>query len=100
MVRVAGSGRAGAGRHREWQVRRRSRGMHGGGRIDQPRADPLPCVLEQGGEVAAVLDDGQGEFAPQRVARHDPEVAADIGDDGGPWSEAGAIGDFLARSIS
>jgi len=97
MVRPAGSGWPGAGRHREWQIRCRSLGMPGGGRIDQPYADPLECVLEQGGEVAAVVDDGQGEFAPQWVARHDPEVATDIGDDGADRAATDLGRDVLGR---
>ncbi len=71
--------------------------MPGGGRVDQPHADPLECVLEQGGEVAAVFDDDQGEFAPQRVARHDPEVAADVGDDGAHRAAAHLGRDGLGR---
>ena len=78
---IPGSGRAGAGPHRGWQVRFRSRGLRRGGRADQ-QAVPVEDVAEQGGEIAAVADDGRGEFPPQRVARHDPQVATDIGEDG------------------
>ena len=55
---------------------------------------PLACVLEEGGEVAAVLDDAPGELPPQRVARDDAEVATDIGDDGANRAAAtrGAMG--------
>ena len=56
--------------------------LHGGERIEQPRTDPLEDVPDQGGEVAAAFDDSEGEFPPEWVARHDPEVPADIGNDG------------------
>ena len=48
----------------------------------QQQAVPIGDVPEQGGEIAAVADDGRGKFSPQRVARHDPEVATDIGENG------------------
>ena len=68
--------------------------MHVGGRADQRQAVSVEDVAEQGGEIAAVADDGRGEFPPQRVARHDPEVATDIGDDGANRAAAtrGAMG--------
>jgi hypothetical protein len=57
-------------------------------------------VLHQSGQAAAMADDDQLQLPPQRMVRHDAEIAADIGNDGGPWSEAGAIGDSIARSIA
>jgi hypothetical protein len=89
MAGKTGSGRAGAERHRGWQCR--SRGVHGGGRIEHPPA----CVPEQGDEVAAATDDGREEFPPQWVARHDPEVTTDIGDDG--VDQAGVV---LGRDVA
>ena len=97
MVGYSASGRPGAGCHREWQVGCRCCGTQGGGRIGQPDGEPLPGVLEQGGKVAAVFDDDQGEVAPQRVARHDPEVAADVGDDGAHRAAAHLGRDGLGR---
>ena len=90
---IPGSGRAGAGPHRGWQDRCRSRGMHVGGRADQ-QAVPVEDVPEQGGEIAAVADDGRGEFPPQRVAWHDPQVATDIGENG-----AGRAAADLGRDV-
>ena len=54
----------------------------------------LHVSFEEGGEVAAVLDDAPGELPPQRVARDDAEVATDIGDDGANRAAAtrGAMG--------
>jgi hypothetical protein len=71
--------------------------MHGGGWIDREREDPLQYVSDQGGEVAAVCDDGQGEFPPQRVARHNAEVATDVGDDGADRAAADLGCDVLGR---
>ncbi len=65
MVRGTGSGRTGAVRQCGRQVGCRSRGLRAGGRIAQPHAARLDYVLDQGGEVAAVLDDGPGQFPPQ-----------------------------------
>ena len=55
---------------------------------------PVEDVPEQGGEIAAVADDRVGEFPPQRVARHDPEVATDIGENG-----AGRAAADLGRDV-
>jgi len=43
---------------------------------------------------AAVADDRRGEFPPQRVARHDPQVATDIGENG-----AGRAAADLGRDV-
>ena len=94
VVRDTGSGRAGAGPHHGWQDRCRSRGVRRGGRADQRQAVSVEDVPEQGGEIAAVADDGRGEFPPQRVARHDPEVATDIGENG-----AGRAAADLGRDV-
>ncbi len=94
MVRDTGSGRAGAGPHRGWQDRCRSRGLRRGGRADQ-QAVPIADVRDQGREIAAVADDGRGEFPPQRVARHDSQVATDIGEDG-----AGRAAADLGRDVA
>ena len=73
-----GSGRAGAGRcgrsQGRWPVRRPG----GGGTLKRPRED----VLHQIGHAAAVADDDDVQFLPQRMARHDAEIAADVGDHG------------------
>ncbi len=45
-------------------------------------ARPIENVREQPRKVAAVEDDGQGQFPPQRVSRHNAEIAADIGNHG------------------
>ena len=52
------------------------------GGANQPYPEALADVFDQGGEIAAVADDGLGEFPPQRVARHDSQVATDIGENG------------------
>ena len=54
-------------------------------------------VLPQFGQVAAIVDDDGPHFTPQRMGRHDAEIAADVGDDGtdGPATHLG--GDFAAQ---
>jgi hypothetical protein len=39
-------------------------------------------LLHEAGEVAAVEHDGLAQFAPQRMARQDAEITADVGEDG------------------
>ncbi len=63
--------------------------------IGNPDLVPLDDVLDQGGEVAAVYDDGPLQFAPQRIGRHDAEIAADIGEDGADGAAADLGGDLL-----
>ena len=59
-----------------------------GGWGGQQEVMSVEDVPEQGGEIAAVADDGRGEFPPQRIARHDPQVATDIGENGaGPGGD-------------
>ena len=100
---VAGSGWAGGGRRRHrdaWRPgeRRRccgGRGVGPGwGRI---RHHPVADVLVQRDEVAAMLDDDEAQVLPQLVARHDAEIAADIGDDRADRPAADLGGDLLRR---
>jgi hypothetical protein len=65
-----------------------------GGRAGQRQAVPVENVPEQGGEIAAVADDGLGDLPPQRVARHDSEVATDIGE-----NRAGRAAADLGRDV-
>ena len=92
--RAARSGRAGGCRGvGGGQVR--AGGWRGFGMVLAIR--PVRQVLEQGGEIAAVADDGDAEFAPQRMAGEDAEVAADVGEDGADRAAAGLGGDLLQR---
>ena len=52
-------------------------------------------VLHQSGQAAAMADDDQLQFPPQRMARHDAEVAADVGDDGADRAAADLDCDLL-----
>ena len=73
-------------------------GGGGGGRAWGVKcAYPLDRVIEQGGETAAVADDFDHRFPPQRMGRHDAEVAADVGDDGTDRPTAHLGGDLLRR---
>jgi hypothetical protein len=72
------SGRAGADRSNESRGRCRRSGRRDG--CDRKRL--LEDVFHKAGEVAALSDDGDLQFPPERVAGHDAEVAADVGDDG------------------
>jgi hypothetical protein len=65
-----------------------------GGRARQRQAELVGDVLDQGGEIAAVADDGRGEFPSQRVARPDSQVATDIGENG-----AGRAAADLGRDV-
>jgi hypothetical protein len=47
----------------------------------QGNARPLEHVPDDVGEAATAQDDGQPQLSPQRMVRHDAEVAADVGDD-------------------
>ena len=42
-------------------------------------------------------DDGQPQFPPQRMVRHDAEITADIGDDGADRPAADLGGNLLRR---
>ena len=59
-----GSWRTGGGREPGWQGRYYALGVTFGGRINDEHGDPVAGIGEQGGEVAAVLHDGAGEFQP------------------------------------
>ena len=59
---------------------------------------PLAQRVEEGGDAAAVGDDGVAEFVPERavaVAGRDAEVAADIDDDRADRTATHFGGDFL-----
>ena len=77
----AGDGRTGA----------RVSGQGESGMPERPLAD----VLHQVGQVAAIADDDGAQFPPQRMVRHDAEVAADVGDDGADRAAADLGGDLL-----
>src|SRR5215469_12617209 len=65
--------RPGGGRRQGW--RRRTVWF-----AARQRQHPVPDVVEQGWKVAAVLGDENHEFPPKRMARHDAEITADIGE--------------------
>ena len=59
--------------------------------------EPLVQGAEEAGEVAAIGDDGVGEFVPEcpvELAGRDAEVAADVDDDGADRAAADLGGDF------
>jgi hypothetical protein len=58
---------------------------------------PIEDVLHQIGQVAAVADDEFAQLRPQRMVRHDAEIATDIGDDGADRAAADLSGDLLGR---
>src|SRR6185437_8876907 len=79
---VHSSGRAGAGGFRWWRGWCWQCGRRCAGRIESTQAHrPVEDVAEQIGAAAAMADDDEIQFAPQRVVRHDAEIAADVGDD-------------------
>src|SRR5271165_3486240 len=73
----AGSGRAGGGRC--W--RRQPSGRGDGPASSSVRQHPVEDVLEQAVKAAAMPDDGDAQFLPQRMGRDDAEIATDVGDD-------------------
>jgi hypothetical protein len=60
----------------------------------------IEAVRHQPDQAAAIAGDEVAYFRPQLVARHDADVAADVGDDGadGPATDLG--GDLLGRRQS
>ena len=54
-------------------------------------------VFHQSGQAAAMADDDQLQFPPQRMARHDAEVASDVSDDGADRASADLGCDLLGR---
>ena len=97
------SGRTGGGRRQSRRCRGPS-GVCAAGVLAGATAEQPPVQAdEEAGEVAAIGDDGLAEFVPEcpvALAGRDAEVTADIGDDGGPCSEAGVIEDSRARSVA
>jgi hypothetical protein len=57
---------------------------------------PFGYVPDESGKAAAVQDDGELQFPPQWMVRHDAEIAADVGDDRADRSAAD-LGDNLLR---
>src|SRR5271166_577781 len=74
------------------------RGLRGDGPASSSvRQHPVEDVLEQAVEVAAMPDDGDAQFLPQRMGRDNAEIATDIGDDRTDRPAADFLSDLLRR---
>jgi hypothetical protein len=90
------SGRAGGGHRRSLRWCGPGggavRGVRGGARTQLGEDFP-----PQPGQVAAVAEDDGAQVPPQRMGRHDAEIAADVGDDGADRPATDLGGDLFLR---